>query len=233
MEKFKPILELNKLGNKIPKIICNRLLEPIDAHPIVVFYDDFNEEIWYIKGRSAIDSQGNFKKVYDGEILIKGNQGNKGIFKKDTLLDCSQIFKMDVSVFNQIVDKKSQLFLNTQTLELKDIKQICDKIYEITSGEEPMLSVIHVDIDLKNNISTFIPMYANIEILDEKERTVWEDFEYYYEAKKISIIQNDERWNEEKWESPTHYIRDYLLDNLHYSMNRIYQEQKQNKSMKM
>ena len=137
--------------------------------PFVIFYDDKEDCYWYLKARDAFDDFGNPKfntntlnNSYK-EVLIKSTHKKNSLFTKDSLVDCSQIFKIDASLLEKIIDYDDILYKQTQPLELENIEKILNKIADNIFEVPPYLSIVEVYSDrsyyIENN--TFSTMYGD------------------------------------------------------------------------
>ena len=145
LELFKPFMKLN---NKFNPIIFNELglvLEfkgkPKGIRPIIIFYDKKNDDYWYIKSRGAIKNN-NYKDKEQSEILIK--KSDRGLFEKDSYIDCSQIFKIDADLLESLVNKNDELHDETSILDKNQQELILNEINNCLNQEPPYLSIVKV-----------------------------------------------------------------------------------------
>ncbi|MDW2909940.1 Mbov_0400 family ICE element protein [Mesomycoplasma ovipneumoniae] len=92
---------LKKFTPYMPKhnVLFNVYGQPINGHPVVIWYNDNEDMYYFVKARSASD-KGRIKDKLPTEILIPASATNSGsLFFKDSLLDCSQIFRMRAKDF--------------------------------------------------------------------------------------------------------------------------------------
>ncbi|MDW2835854.1 hypothetical protein R7U59_03185 [Mesomycoplasma ovipneumoniae] len=92
---------LKKFTPYMPKhnVLFNVYGQPINGHPVVIWYSDNEDMYYFVKARSASD-KGIIKDKLPTEILIPASATNSGsLFFKDSLLDCSQIFRMRAKDF--------------------------------------------------------------------------------------------------------------------------------------
>lgn len=123
-------MEFDKFTPYMPKtsITFNVFGQPIDRHPVVIWYNGNEDMYYFVKARSANDDENQQKKPYPFEVLIPANATAKHqLFKKDSYVDCSQIFKMDREEFLQAygtneIPKVKQLPFNYATQILNQIE---------------------------------------------------------------------------------------------------------------
>ncbi|BAW18610.1 hypothetical protein MBVG596_1170 [Mycoplasmopsis bovigenitalium] len=89
-------MQFDKFTPYLPKhnILFNVFGQPIDRHPVVIWYNDNEDMYYFAKARSA-SKKGIIRDKLPTEILIPASATNSdSLFFKDSLLDCSQIFRM-------------------------------------------------------------------------------------------------------------------------------------------
>ncbi|WP_337899037.1 Mbov_0400 family ICE element protein [Mesomycoplasma ovipneumoniae] len=87
---------IKKFTPYMPKhnVLFNVYGQPIKAHPVVIWYSDNEDMYYFVKARGA-SSEGIIRNKLPTEILIPASATNSNsLFFKDSLLDCSQIFRM-------------------------------------------------------------------------------------------------------------------------------------------
>ncbi|WP_033161553.1 Mbov_0400 family ICE element protein [[Mycoplasma] collis] len=220
LPKYKPIYTDGKKS-----IIFDRNLNPLKHRPIIIFYDDYYDEYFYIKARSAYDANGNKKEKYQGEIFIPA--ANKGLLTKDSYVDTTQIFSIKRIDLEKIVDKNSHIFLTTNHFTKNQIREISKSLISNLLDYEPPL-VSFVEVHLKNNKPLPNLKYChkkfwneitnlslvNYVISDElNEDLIWDlralgaevradlkDFEHTWKSEENEIIEQIEREEEDEME---------------------------------
>ncbi|ENY70271.1 Hypothetical protein MBVG_0140 [Mycoplasmopsis bovigenitalium 51080] len=94
-------MQFNKFTPYIPKhsMLFNVYGQPIKEHPVVIWYNGNLDMYYFVKARSA-NKEKMDKDKFATEILIPASATNSdSLFFKDSLLDCSQIFRMRVKDF--------------------------------------------------------------------------------------------------------------------------------------
>lgn len=173
--KDNPVL-FDEIGNKIINIYGVEK----GIRPFVIFYDDETRKYWYVKARDAEN-----KTIQKGEILIK-KQKDGGLFEKDSLVDCSQIFVMDKDELEHLIDFDADIFLNTEKLTVRNINKIKKEILNCIFDVPPYLSIMNVYIN-KFNRTEGNSLYLNKEKFDEL---------YDKSIKLLEIDENHELGNE-------------------------------------
>lgn len=142
-------------------LIFTSLEEPVDAHPVVVFYDSNTDLYYYVKARSKYKKNGKIKKKLKGEIEIPKANKPKTLFRKDSYLNCSQIFYIDKDDLDKFLKKNRTKIWNTQELDYSYAKKIFDTIGSFLNQKPPFIVLTQVDYDEK--IEKTIPkiLYAS------------------------------------------------------------------------
>ncbi|ENY70270.1 Hypothetical protein MBVG_0130 [Mycoplasmopsis bovigenitalium 51080] len=94
-------MQFNKFSPYMPKhsMLFNVYGQPINAHPVVIWYNGNEDMYYFVKARSA-DEDGKIRDKFATEILIPASATNSdSLFFNDSLLDCSQIFRMRAKEF--------------------------------------------------------------------------------------------------------------------------------------
>ncbi|MDW2870676.1 hypothetical protein R7V45_00815 [Mesomycoplasma ovipneumoniae] len=92
---------LKKFTPYMPKhnMLFNVYGQPIKAHPVVIWYNDNEDMYYFVKARSASKKE-TIREKLPTEILIPASATkSSSLFSKDSLLDCSQIFRMRAKDF--------------------------------------------------------------------------------------------------------------------------------------
>ena len=211
LELFKPFMELN---NKSNPIIFNELGFDLEfkgktkgIRPIIIFYDKKNDNYWYIKSRDALNKKNTNKKKFKGEILIE--KSNIGLFKKDSYIDCSQIFKIDAYLLESLVNKNHKMHNQTSVLEKNQQELILNKINNYLNQEPPYLSIVEVYKEkdkIKGSSLYLCPEKYNF--LEESQKESIEYKNRLYEAKSnkdsdkyLEAIEFKENFQEEYFPS--------------------------------
>lgn len=135
----------------------------IHSHPIIVFYDQDEDEYWYVGARSAFDNKGNERVPFKEEIKIKASK--EGLFKKDSLIDTSKIYRINRQLFHSLNIENINLYHLTKEISDKDIRKIlrsiCNNAYV---GE---ISIAEIFWDDKNKELSQNLEYCGQEVIDE------------------------------------------------------------------
>ncbi|MEG7280258.1 hypothetical protein V6B68_02220 [Mesomycoplasma ovipneumoniae str. Black Butte] len=92
---------LKKFTPYMPKhnVLFNVYGQPINEHPVVIWYSDNDDMYYFVKARRA-SKNGTTRYKLPTEILIPASATKSdSLFFKDSLLDCSQIFRMRAKDF--------------------------------------------------------------------------------------------------------------------------------------
>ncbi|WP_341492362.1 Mbov_0400 family ICE element protein [Mesomycoplasma ovipneumoniae] len=92
---------LKKFTPYMPKhnMLFNVYGQPINEHPVVIWYSDNDDMYYFVKARRA-SKNGTIRNKLPTEILIPASATKSdSLFFKDSLLDCSQIFRMRAKDF--------------------------------------------------------------------------------------------------------------------------------------
>lgn len=137
-------------------IIFNEFCHYLDPEhksyrPFIIFYDDKQDCYYYLKARDARKSDGSLKTIYNmdspyfrGEVFIKGTNEKYSLLEKDSLIDCSQIFKIDRDYLEMIVDTNHITYKKTNQLKDQDINKILEGVATCMLQVPPYLSIIEV-----------------------------------------------------------------------------------------
>jgi hypothetical protein len=141
-DKLNPVL-FNEIGIKY----ATKWGQEKGFRPFIIFYDNKNDTYWYIKARGALNkntkyNKSEYKKIEKAEILIK--EADEGLFKKESYIDCSQIFQIDADLLESLVDKESKLYSETSILNKDQQNLILNKINDCVNEEPPYLSILEV-----------------------------------------------------------------------------------------
>ncbi|ENY69861.1 Hypothetical protein MBVG_2700 [Mycoplasmopsis bovigenitalium 51080] len=89
-------MQFDKFTPYMPEhsMLFNVYGQPIKEHPVVIWYNGNDDMYYFVKARSA-SKKGIIRDKLPTEILIPASATNSdSLFFKDSLLDCSQIFRM-------------------------------------------------------------------------------------------------------------------------------------------
>ncbi|CAT05055.1 Uncharacterised protein [Mesomycoplasma conjunctivae] len=171
--KFKPFMP-------IKSITFDTLGQDIDSHPVIIIHNMDGLELFYIKSRTAIDENGQLKDPKDGEILIKKSKNRNALFKNDSYLDCSQLFRIQELDYDDLIHNNKKLkFTKTTQLSYEDVLRIFEKIDELIKKIPPYIALSDVSYDIDKNIIKSDLLYASDEHLDS-------DLEYLLKKSKLS-----------------------------------------------
>ena len=211
LELFKPFMKLN---NKFNPIIFNELGlalefegEPKGIRPIIIFYDKKNDNYWYIKSRD-VNKNNKYKDKFKGEILIE--KSDRGLFIKDSYIDCSQIFKIDTDLLESLVNKNHEIHDETSILEKNQQELILNEINNCLNEKPPYLSIVEVykEKDKIKGSSLYLcpEKYKNLEEKSQKESTEYKNRLYEAKSNKdsdkyLEAIEFKENFQEEYFPS--------------------------------
>ncbi len=145
LELFKPIMYLKDIKNPIifDELGLKYKEKYKDMRPIIIFYDEINKDYWYIKSRSTKNKNGKHRPEYKGEIIV--GKSNEGLFKNESYVDCSQIFKINADLLESLIDKNHNLYNETSVLNKNEQEIILNKINYYLNQQPPYLSIVEVD----------------------------------------------------------------------------------------
>lgn len=155
-----------------------------EFRPFVIFYDSVFQKYWYVKSRDAVyenkktgeqENKFRFPEEYYVSHSVDG-----GLFNKDSLVDCSQIFVMDKDELESLIDFNSKEFEDTPILLNFCIFDILDKIYKCIDNVPPNISILEVCIDKKTNQTKGNNLYLS----ETKQKRILEN-------KKVPITKKD------------------------------------------
>ncbi|WP_434336648.1 Mbov_0400 family ICE element protein [Mesomycoplasma conjunctivae] len=171
--KFKPFMP-------IKSITFDTLGQDIDSHPVIIIHNMDGLELFYIKSRTAIDENGQLKKPTEGEILIKKSKNRNALFKNDSYLDCSQLFRIQELDYDDLIHNNKKLqFTKTTQLSYEDVLRIFDKIDELIKKIPPYIALSDVSYDRNTNKIQSDLLYASNKHLDG-------DLKYLLDNNKLS-----------------------------------------------
>ncbi|MBG0730751.1 Mbov_0400 family ICE element protein [Mycoplasma sp. 'Moose RK'] len=142
-------------------LIFSSLEEPVDAHPVVVFYDSNTDLYYYVKARSKYKKNGEIRKKLKGEIEIPKVNKPKTLFRKDSYLDCSQIFYIDKDDLEKFLKKNQTKIWDTQELDYYYVNKIFNTINSFLNQRPPFVVLTQVDYDEKIQKATSKVLYAS------------------------------------------------------------------------
>lgn len=171
--KFEPFMP-------IKSITFDTLGQDIKSHPVIVIHDMDGLELFYIKSRTAREKNGKLKKAKEGEILIKKSNNPNALFKNDSYLDCSQLFRIqELDYDNLIYNNKNLQFTDTTQLSYEDVLRIFEKIEKLTAKVPPHIALSDVKYDKNTNAIKSDLLYASDSHLDK-------DLENFLNNNKLS-----------------------------------------------
>lgn len=158
--------------NQIKTLTSNVLEQNIDDH-IIVLFDDELRNVWYLKCRSAINSQTNLiRKQLIGEILIHKNKNNNQLFWNDTYVDTTHLYKIKEEDFDYIINKYSNKFIVAESLDNNNIDKIYQNLISNLNNKppyiKPYINIIDVNVDKNNDHISFYTEYANQTTIDSE-----------------------------------------------------------------
>lgn len=165
-------------------ITFNIYEQPIGIHPVVVWYNGDEDMYYYVKARTKKDNiaVSNKNPKFNSEILIPAGATLKNyLFKKDSYLDCSQIFKIDKDQFLEAYG--SDKFPKAWELPFNYSMDILNKIEENLKSNHISLMEISVDGYDKNDNPIIKPelLYAS--------QSSWEQESNWYN----NLIDKDQK----------------------------------------
>ncbi|WP_038103567.1 Mbov_0400 family ICE element protein, partial [Ureaplasma diversum] len=128
-------------------ILFNVYGQPIDRHPVVIWYNDYEGMYYFVKARSA-NKKGITRIKFSTEILIPASATNSdSLFSEDSLIDCSQVFQMSKKDFQ--IAYGSNKTLSVDELPFNYATQIINEIEKNLKNDH--ISLMNVSIKGFNN----------------------------------------------------------------------------------
>ena len=202
--------------------LYDRVGQPFEAHPIVIF--EYENNVYFLKSQSARYTLDNVTKlpvlikkhneyienkravlVYSYKDQLK-NEKYESYFKKDSLIDTTQIFVMNKDEFLDYYkyDNLQDVIYNTRTLMYKDREEILNQVIKNIDKKSFSITLISKDngFSLKPKLiysnETFINEDKNKFIKDNSINNIVMGLEFVetyikeykeYESKNINAIK--------------------------------------------
>ncbi len=151
LQVWKPIIIVNGKAIIFNEFCYYRDPEYKYLTPLIIHYDEQEDCYYYLKAREAISSNDSLKRIYNigsatfkGEVYIKGTHINNTLLEKDSLIDCSQIFKIEASYLESLVDTNHILNQTSNILAQEHINKIIDGLKWCIMQKPLYLSIIEV-----------------------------------------------------------------------------------------
>ncbi|MGZ9428420.1 Mbov_0400 family ICE element protein [Mycoplasma sp. 1012] len=160
MKKDKNHIDTMKPFFPEESITFDRLEDDFHKHPVIIFYNEWEEIYYYLKCRSSIKHK-NFRHELNGEYLIK--KANNGLLNHDSFIDTAQIYKIFEKDLFKVFDKNNLLYLDTKFLDLDDIKNIYFMLWDNLKQNPPYVSLS--EISIKNDQITAKTLYCHKDFL--------------------------------------------------------------------
>lgn len=142
-------MEFDKFTPYMPKtcITFNVYGQPIDRHPVVIWYNGNEGMYYFVKARSA-EKNGIERDRFPTEIFIPASATNSdSLFSEDSLIDCSQVFQMSKKDFQ--IAYGSNKTLSVDELPFNYATQIINEIEKNLKNDH--ISLMNVSIKGFNN----------------------------------------------------------------------------------
>lgn len=142
-------MEFDKFTPYMPKtcITFNVYGQPIDRHPVVIWYNGNEGMYYFVKARSA-EKNGIIRDKFPTEIFIPASATNSdSLFSEDSLIDCSQVFQMSKKDFQ--IAYGSNKTLSVDELPFNYATQIINEIEKNLKNDH--ISLMNVSIKGFNN----------------------------------------------------------------------------------
>ncbi|MBO7043403.1 hypothetical protein J6W34_02505 [bacterium] len=170
--------------------LFDRVGQPFEAHPIVIF--EYENNVYFLKSQSARYTLDNVTKlpvliekhkeyienkravlVYPYKDQLK-NEKYESYFKKDSLIDTTQIFAMNKDEFLDYYkyDNLQDVIYNTRTLMYKDREEILNQVIKNIDKKSFSITLIS-----KDNGFSFKPklIYSNETFINEDKNKFIKD----------------------------------------------------------
>ncbi|MGY6172632.1 Mbov_0400 family ICE element protein [Candidatus Mycoplasma pogonae] len=226
IDNFKP--QMTKKISEQP-LVFSRFLLPLDDHPIIVFYSEGDECYYYVKGRSVHNYyedpntgkkiKGKMREPFKGEMIIKPNNKAGLLFKRDTYVDTTQLFRIHEDDLWKITDHSKISKLEELKLPLEDSLKILNEIQNNADQVPPLINLIQVKVNNNGNVLKQI-IYGNKELLDYEFDISFDYIKSKLSNEKIASImetyENQNKINEKEIKrSISNTINSVKLELLH------------------
>ncbi|MBG0730680.1 Mbov_0400 family ICE element protein [Mycoplasma sp. 'Moose RK'] len=188
-------------------VVFNSLGEPIDSHPVIIFYDRDTKLYYYLKSRSVYDDKGKKRIPFPGEVEIPKSGTSNVYFTQDSYVDCSQIFYMNKDEMEQYIesnkDKEKPWIL--KELDYQYVIEIFNQLIKQTKGGNPYIVLSKVSYSEKTKKITSFVKYASDRHLNndyrnppkprnkKKQKVVKEIMNIVQQNRKIHYIKSLEQ----------------------------------------
>lgn len=153
---------------EIKLLTFDTLGQNIPSDPVIVIHNIDGLELFYVKSRSAREKNGKWKRVTEGEILIRKSKNPNALFKNDFYLDCSQLFRIHKLDYDNLIENnKSLKFADTTQLSYKDVLRIFEKIKKLAAKIPPYIALSDISYDKNTNTIKSDLLYASNKHLDK------------------------------------------------------------------
>ena len=197
LELWKP-LKLKENANNFNPVIFDELGGIIPNNkglrPFVIFYDDKEDCYYYLRARDAYIRDKRTKELirkknYKYEVEVHTHSESK-LFSKDSLIDCSQIFKCDCELLESLVDLESEYYTQTKKLDQYYIEELKNNLKAAIMEIPPYLSIIEVKVDDQGNTygESLYLCEEKLDLYIEKDNIGVIDFYYDYNDLDINNL---------------------------------------------
>ena len=216
-------LKIKENNNRFNTVIFDELGGIIPNNkglrPFVIFYDDSQDCYYYLRARDAYIRDKRTKELirkknYKYEVEVHTHSESK-LFSKDSLIDCSQIFKCNRELLESLVDLESEYYTQTKILDQYYIEELKNNLKDAIFEIPPYLSIIEVKVDDKGN-TYGESLYLCDEKLDlyiEKDNVGVIDFYYDYNDLDINNListKSDNAYTNQRFNNGINFCKLFL-----------------------
>ena len=216
-------LKIKENNNRFNPVIFDELGGIISNNkglrPFVIFYDDKQDCYYYLRARDAYIRDKRTKELirkknYKYEVEVHTHSESK-LFSKDSLIDCSQIFKCNRELLESLVDLESEYYTQTKILDQYYIEELKNNLKDAIFEIPPYLSIIEVKMDDKGN-TYGESLYLCDEKLDlyiEKDNIGVIDFYYDYndlDINNLISIKSNNAYTNQRFNNGINFCKLFL-----------------------
>lgn len=142
-------------------MVFNSLEEGYDSHPIILFKEPNDIFYYYLKSRSAFKKDES-RDILPQEVYVPRSKNKNAYFSQDSLVDCSQIFKIEEDDLNDFLTENPDVEKSdAQELDYQYVVAIFNKMSECLQQKPPfaVISQIRYNREAKKLESQVV--YAN------------------------------------------------------------------------
>ncbi len=168
--------------------------------PLIFFYEDKENSYYYLKARKARYSDGSLiksgsinKSDFDGEVLVNGTNEKLSLIENDLLIDCSQIYKIEVDYMESLIDINHIAYKRTNILSNDRINKIVEGLLWCIMQKHPYLSIIEVTPN-----KDYLPEANSLYLCKPKFKKTNEGYDMGYIFIKSGLVPSDFKITENK-----------------------------------